>query len=306
MKNNGKIISKISKGVHLVQDDKVLDIRSFFPIKGLLVQKINITEDKITIKLQSETTSCECPKCNEVSHHGHGTYVRYVQDLPIFGRNVMLEINAHEYYCDNDLCVVGTVAESFNGFVNHYSRMTERLEDFICSFALETSCEGCSRICKMIGINISGDSIIRLLLKRFEHQPELKCNSIVGVDDFAFKKRHNYGTIVVDDITHKTVAIMNGRDGEELRKWLRSNKHIKMITRDRASAFAKVITEELPDVMQIADRFHLHQNLLEVIKKVLDREIPATVVIPNCKELAEKYKFTDMDNDSKKNGIRNG
>lgn len=33
--------------------------------------------------------------------------------------------------------------------------------------------------------------------------------------------------------------------------------------------------------MQVADRFHLHQNLLEAIKKALNHELPATVSIPN-------------------------
>ena len=57
---------------------------------------------------------------------------------------------------------------------------------------------------------------------------------------------------------------------DTLREWLKNNKNIKVVTRDRASAYAKVISEELPDVMQVADRFHLHQNRLEEIKKALN------------------------------------
>lgn len=52
-----------------------------------------------------------------------------------------------------------------------------------------------------------------------------------------------------------------------------------MVTRDRASAYVKVISEELPDAMQVADWFHLHQNLLEAIKKALNQELPATIII---------------------------
>lgn len=85
----------------------------------------------------------------------------------------------------------------------------------------------------------------------------------VGIDDFAYKKRHTYGTIIVDEETHNPITLLDGRDGNSFRKWLKNNKHIKVITRDRASAYAKVIAEELQDAMQIADRFHLHQNLLE-------------------------------------------
>lgn len=65
-------------------------------------------------------------------------------------------------------------------------------------------------------------------------------------------------------------------------------KQVKVITRDRASAYAKVIAEELPDAMQVADRFHLHQNLLEAIKKALNKEIPATINIPHADEEACK------------------
>ena len=38
--------------------------------------------------------------------------------------------------------------------------------------------------------------------------------------------------------------------------------------------------EILPDCMQIADRFHLHQNLMEAVNKILGREVPATNGIP--------------------------
>ena len=104
---------------------------------------------------------------------------------------------------------------------------------------------------------------------------------VIGVDDFAYKKRNSYGTIIVDEKTHKPITLLDGRTGETLREWLKNNKHVKVITRDRASAYAKVISEELPDAMQIADRFHLHQNLLEAVKKALNHELPATIVIPH-------------------------
>ncbi|WP_252235321.1 transposase [Clostridium sp. ZS1] len=54
-----------------------------------------------------------------------------------------------------------------------------------------------------------------------------------------------------------------------------------MVTRDRASAYAKVIEQELPGAMQIADRFHIHQNLLQVIKKALYKGMPSSIKIQN-------------------------
>ena len=100
------------------------------------------------------------------------------------------------------------------------------------------------------------------------------------IDDFAFKKGNTYGTIVVDETTHRPVALLNGRDSDTLKEWLKNNRHINTVTRDRAGAYASALSEVLPDAMQIADRFHLHQNLLETIRNVLQGSIPANIKIP--------------------------
>ena len=118
----------------------------------------------------------------------------------------------------------------------------------------------------------------------YELLPNPETGDVIGVDDFAYKKRNTYGTIIVNEKTHEPITLLDGRDGETLREWLKNNKQVKVVTRDRASAYARVIAEELPDAMQVADRFHLHQNLLEAIKKALNKEIPATLTIPHADE----------------------
>lgn len=147
-----------------------------------------------------------------------------------------------------------TIAENFAGFLNTSSRMIERCSDFICALALETRCEGCARICKALGIKISGDTVIRLLLRKYQSIEPSNVGDVIGVDDFAYKNRHTYGTIIVDGKTHEPITLLDGRDGQTLKKWLQNNKHIKVDT----SAYAKVIVEELPDALQVAYRFRLH------------------------------------------------
>ena len=73
--------------------------------------------------------------------------------------------------------------------------------------------------------------------------------------------------------------MLDGRDGSSLKEWLKSNKHVRTVTRDRASAYAKAIKEEIPDAKQIADRFHQHQNFLQVIKKCINTSFPQTIRI---------------------------
>lgn len=131
-----------------------------------------------------------------------------------------------------------------------------------------------------MNLHISGDSVIRFLTERYETQPTPVCGETIGVDDFAFKKRSRYGTVIVDEATHKPVAVLNGRDNNTLKDWLRQNRQVKRVTRDRAGAYASAIGEILPDAMQIADRFHLHQNLLEAVQNALKSAVPADIKIP--------------------------
>ncbi|MBD5396518.1 MAG: ISL3 family transposase [Lachnospiraceae bacterium] len=259
--------------------NKSLDVQNFYP-KQLEIAQIEEKEHEIDIKIFAKTQECACPKCGTVSRHHHGTYSRKIQDLPILGKTTWLMVNAYEYQCDNPECDTSTFVESCEGFLNYYSRMTERCEDLVCTLALETSCEGCARICRNMNLKTSGDSIIRLLVKRFSMQPQAVCGDTIGVDDFAFKKRNTYGTIIVDEKTHKPIAILQGRDGNTLKEWLSSNKHVKTVTRDRASAYSSAIQEILPDAMQVADRFHLHQNLLEAVKDAVNSVIPVDIKVP--------------------------
>lgn len=83
------------------------------------------------IRMKSITACCTCPKCGQTTKNYHGTYMRKVQDLPILGKNVQLETTAHEYNCMNKECNTTSISETFDGFLNAYSRMTERCAVFV-------------------------------------------------------------------------------------------------------------------------------------------------------------------------------
>ncbi len=265
-----------------------IDLQSFYP-EDLKILNVEDTPDEIIIHMHSVSKTCKCYKCGSKLTVHHGSHHRTVQDLPILGKRVKLDCQIFDYQCSCGENESFAPTETFDGFLSYNSRMTERLEDFLCTLAIETSCNAAARIMKAMNVKVSRDTIIRLLIKRYSEQPVPVSGSVIGVDDFAFKKRHTYGTIIVDEKTHKPIAVLEGRDGTSLKEWLRQNQHVTTVTRDRASAYAKAVEEVLPGCMQVADRFHLHQNLMEAVNKILGREIPATTAIPmdDCDSFAE-------------------
>ena len=274
-----------------------LDLQAFYPDD---LKIINVVEDErtLTISMKSQKHSHHCIGCGKKMHIYHATYVRTVQDLPILQKNVTLKITAYNYFCSDETCGRKTFAEDYGRFVGRSGRMTDRLEDFIRMLSLETNCEGAAVICKEMGIKVSGDTIIRLLRKMAE-KPSPQCGDAIGVDDFAYRKGQTYCTVICDAATHEPIDILDGRDGDALREWLKRNKQVKKVTRDRAGAYAKAISDELPGAMQIADRFHLHQNLLKAVKEALKHELPNNIAIPDALEFIPPTPESDT---GKKNG----
>jgi transposase len=141
------------------------------------------------------------------------------------------------------------------------------------------NCESASKILGYQGIKVSGDTLLNMVKAKGETcQP--KVGTKIGVDDWAYRKGQKYGTIICDLDTHEIVEVLEGRDGEILEKWLRGHPDIKIVSRDRASAYAKAVTDVLPEAVQIADRFHITKNLLDALKDTMKSFMPEVIEIP--------------------------
>lgn len=229
-----------------MQKRSSINLQTFYR-ESLQIIKIEEESKQIKITMKSRKHRHNCPDCGEEAQGYHATYMRTVQDLPIFQKNVRLNIKAYDYHCENKDCDTVSFAEDYEGFIGRSDRMTERLEKFIQTLALETNCEGAAAICSELGIRTSGDTIIRIL-RKLADMPVAKCGDVIGVDDFAYRKGMTYCTVICDGKTRQPIEILDGRDGKSLKEWLKNNKHIKKVTRDRAGTYAKAISESLPEV----------------------------------------------------------
>jgi transposase len=88
----------------------------------------------------------------------------------------------------------------------------------------------------------------------------VKVPRVVGVDDWAFKRGHHYGTIICDLEQRRIIDLLPDREAATVATWFTARSSIAVIARDRGAGYIQAATEGRPEAIQVADRRHLMEN----------------------------------------------
>ncbi len=148
--------------------------------------------------------------------------------------------------------------------------MSNRLLEELKALGLSASAQVNERLAPKLGMHVKAPTLLRYL--RAIPPPAKTSVRVLGIDDFAMKRGNSYGTILVNIETSKPLTLLPDRTAEAVWPWLKSHQEIEVVSRDRASAYADAVKRALPHATQVADRYHLVQNLREHLQQFLDRK----------------------------------
>ena len=253
-------------------------------------------EDEVHVHVEAETYEQNCPCCKSAHtvRNGKDGY-RRVRHLPISGKKCLLIAPKVRLECKT---CGATYAYEYT-FVSGKQRYTKAYKAHLYEMAIGSTVKHTAEITQTpysTTERLFKETITYLAPVTKEHVQGQALNSaklILGIDDFAIRKGHNYNTGIHDLRGESFLDIIEGRTLSELRLHMENNPLIALlkpfaIVMDLAQAYHTFSKEFFPEAIRVADRFHVNGYIMDALNEV--RRRISKELAPQARLNLKRYK----------------
>lgn len=253
----------------------VLKRERLFTLAGLVVEGIALDGDRFRVSARSAAASASCPCCGRALRRVHSHYRRRLADLPAHGRRVEIVITARRFRCPHVDCARRIFAERLDpGATAAHGRRTSRLDGVVHHLGVALGGRPAQAIARRLLLPVSNDTLLRTIRRHAPVTPSAP--RVIGIDDWAWRKGHRYGTLICDLERREVIDLLPDREPATVAAWLNARPSVEIIARDRGGGYGAGAAKGRPEAVQVADRWHLFENasaaFLSAVKRAM-REV---------------------------------
>jgi transposase len=161
-------------------------------------------------------------------------------------------------------------------WAGHDRRFTRALEELVAYLARAMDF---TAITRLLGVSWRAvASIVERVVTERLADARLRGLRTIGVDEFSYRKRHRYLTVVVDHDRDEVVWAAKGRGAHALAGLFEHLGEagcaaIESVTMDMAGGYKKAVREHLPNARIVFDRFHVQRLASDAVDAVRRSEV---------------------------------
>jgi Transposase len=231
------------------------------------LDKVTVEQDSGRLQLTATAPHARCPWWAVPSSSVHSRYPRHLTDLPGGTRVGRIHLIVRQFVGRHTTCTRRIFTERLPDLVALSARKTHRLTTVLQAIGLALGGPAGARFAACLRLPTSAATLLRLV--RAAPVPATPALQAIGVDEWAWRRGHRSGTILVDLMTHRVVDLLPDRSAATLAAWLAQHPTLTVVCRDRSDLDADGIRRGAPQAVQVVDRFHLVHNLRQVLEAFL-------------------------------------
>ncbi len=191
-------------------------------LPDLAIEQVSIT-NTVTITVRAASLTAPCPCCATTSKRVQSHYTRTLRDLPASGRPVELIVRVRRFFCLQSTCQRKIFAERFPSLTLPRVKFTLRLQETLTEMGFALGGEAGARLGRHLSIPGSPDTLLRLV--KLSKQPPVSSPRVVGIDDWSWKRRLRYGTLICDLENNTPIDVLSDREVETVSARAREASH---------------------------------------------------------------------------------
>ena len=276
-----------------------IDMEVLLNLPELEITGVELSDQKLILHCRSRLGQGLCPSCLKPAQEVKKYYSRTIRDLSITGREVYLQLEERQFYCP---CCDRYFSERFC-FVAPNRTTTKRYEAYLFARCEKTSI---SQVCVLENLCWPAVQAIYERQAACLLEPYDKVRWL-GIDEIALRKgRNSYCCVLVDLERACVIDVLPCRSQPYVMAYLRTKgpafcQAIEVFSCDMWDSYINSAKAILPHAKIVIDRFHVMQNLHEVIdntRRSLRRKYPENEVLKRLRYLLLKHP-QDLRSDEK-------